>query len=308
MEQGSLFVDAVLHASTPADFLGSVIQASTEYAIIATDLHGVILLWNEGARRIYGYAADEVIGTSVDLLHAPEDLALGLPAKMRAVTLAQGRWEGIIAQITKDQRRMTTRVMMTRRLDAPGEPVGFLLMSQDATREYHLRIRQERTPLLALNALGTSAEDLLEFVIALLQTSPEYAIIGLDPVGTIILWNAGAQRLYGYEPQAVIQRANVAILHRDADGRAALPGRMLHKARTGGVWAGDVVHVTQQGTVFHARVVITPRYDAERTLCGYLAISCDFNHNNLADFLRHILAVGVFNDNVAVSATLSKAP
>lgn len=122
MEQGSLFVDTGLHTSTLADFLGSVIQASTAYAIITTDLQGVILLWNEGARRLYGYTAQEVIGTSADLLQAPEDLALGLPAKMRAETLAQGHWEGIITQITKDQRHITARVVMTRRLDAPGAP------------------------------------------------------------------------------------------------------------------------------------------------------------------------------------------
>lgn len=273
MAQGSLFADAVLHASTPADFLGSVIQASTESAIIATDLHGVILLWNEGARRLYGYAAQEVLGTSADLLHAPEDLALGLSAKMRAATFAQGRWEGIIEQITRDQRRLTVRVVMTRRLDEQGAPVGFLLMSHDVTPMSQLRARLACAPLLALDALGTSAEDLLEFVITVLQASTEHAIIGLDLEGTIILWNAGAQRLYGHDPRDVIHRANVGLLHREADRRAGLPRRMLDQARIAGVWAGDVVRVTKYGGVFTARVVVTPRYDAEHTLRGYLVIS-----------------------------------
>jgi hypothetical protein len=35
-------------------FIGSVLQASTEYSIIATDQHGVISLWNEGGRRSRG--------------------------------------------------------------------------------------------------------------------------------------------------------------------------------------------------------------------------------------------------------------
>ena len=273
MEQGTLFADAILHTSTLDDFLGSVIQASTEYAIIATDLQDVILLWNEGACRLYGYTAQEVIGTSADLLHAPEDLALGLPAKMRAATFAQGRWEGIIAQITKAHLGITARVVMTRRLNAQGAPIGLLLMSHDVTPAYPLRARLACTPLLALDALGTSAEYLLEVVITVLQASTEHAIIGLDLEGTIILWNAGAQRLYGYDPRDVIHRANAAILHREADRRAGLPRRMLDQARIDGVWAGDVVRVTKYGTGFTARVVVTPRYDAEHTLRGYLVIS-----------------------------------
>src|SRR5919199_4155084 len=42
-------------------FLNSVLEGSTEYAITALDVEGRILAWNEGARRIYGYAADELV-------------------------------------------------------------------------------------------------------------------------------------------------------------------------------------------------------------------------------------------------------
>ena len=43
-------------------FISSVLEASTEYSMIATDRDGVISLWNKGARRLYGYEPDEVIG------------------------------------------------------------------------------------------------------------------------------------------------------------------------------------------------------------------------------------------------------
>ena len=36
-------------------FLRSILEGSTEYSIVAKDLSGTILAWNEGARRIYGY-------------------------------------------------------------------------------------------------------------------------------------------------------------------------------------------------------------------------------------------------------------
>src|SRR6266404_4779967 len=57
------------------DFIGSVLQSSTEYSIIAGGLDGQILLWNEGARRVYGYAPEEVIAkASWDILFTPEDV------------------------------------------------------------------------------------------------------------------------------------------------------------------------------------------------------------------------------------------
>lgn len=36
------------------DFITNILESSTEYSIIATDLNGTIILWNEGARWLYG--------------------------------------------------------------------------------------------------------------------------------------------------------------------------------------------------------------------------------------------------------------
>ena len=44
------------------DFIGNLLESSTEYSMIGKDLDGKILLWNEGARRMYGYEAEEVVG------------------------------------------------------------------------------------------------------------------------------------------------------------------------------------------------------------------------------------------------------
>ena len=67
------------------DFIANVLEASTEYSIVGKDLDGKILLWNEGAHRIYGYQASEVVGKlNSDVLHDPADVAAGLPATMRA--------------------------------------------------------------------------------------------------------------------------------------------------------------------------------------------------------------------------------
>jgi PAS domain-containing protein len=44
------------------DFSASLLEASTEYSIIAKDVDGKIQLFNEGAHRLYGYESSEVVG------------------------------------------------------------------------------------------------------------------------------------------------------------------------------------------------------------------------------------------------------
>ena len=44
-------------ADQAVDFIGNILESSTEYSIIGKDLEGKILLWNEEARRLYGRGA-----------------------------------------------------------------------------------------------------------------------------------------------------------------------------------------------------------------------------------------------------------
>lgn len=273
MDNQKLFGEAILGSSTPAEFLGSVIQSSTEYSVIAKDLEGHVELWNQGAQRLYGYRPEEIIGKSADVLHAPEDIALGLPQRMREAAARDGRWEGVISRITKDALRITCRVVMTPRLGASGKPTGFVLISKDVSVEYRLRERIERSKFIDVHALGSSPEDLLEFVITLLQASTEYSIIGTGLDGGIVLWNEGARRLYGYDPTDVVGKANIAMLHTKADQKGGLPQTILGTALQSGFWAGRLNRVRKGGEQFAARVVVTPRLDAERRLLGFLVIS-----------------------------------
>src|ERR1043166_9048547 len=79
------------------DFVTNILQASTEYSIIGKNLTGTIMLWNEGARRMYGYGPEEVVGqTNSSILHVPEDVKSGRPRKIMEAALREGKWEGTI--------------------------------------------------------------------------------------------------------------------------------------------------------------------------------------------------------------------
>jgi PAS domain S-box-containing protein len=125
-----------------ADFLGNILEASTEYSIIGNDLDGTIELWNEGARRVYGYEPEEMIGkANASILHTRQDIAAGLPLRMRAAALEAGKFDGLLARRRKDGTTFTASVVMTPRRNHAGVPIGFLLISRDISDE--TRINRE---------------------------------------------------------------------------------------------------------------------------------------------------------------------
>src|SRR5712692_884553 len=139
-EKARLFDNSIVGTAQEAvDFITNILESSTEYSVIAKDLEGRIVLWNEGARRLYGYEPDEVVGkANSSILHVPEDVQAGRPRQIMDAALHQGKWEGTIVRRRKNGEQFTARLVMTPRLDAAGTPVGFLLMSKDITNEIRM--------------------------------------------------------------------------------------------------------------------------------------------------------------------------
>jgi PAS domain S-box-containing protein len=258
-------------------FLENVLASSTEYSIIGKDLGGKILLWNEGARRLYGYEAQEVVNKANALmLHTPEDVSAGKPQQMLDAALQNGHWEGTIKRVRKNGEQFNARVVVTPRLDASGTPIGFLLMSKDVTNELAFTEELRRAKLFD-GAIVGNAQEAVDFITNILESSTEYSVIGKDLDGKILLWNEGARRLYGYEPEEVVGRANSSILHLPEDVVAGRHTEIVHAALQAGKWEGTLQRVRKNGERFTARVVITPRRDGKGKPIGFLLISKDIS-------------------------------
>ena len=139
-EKRKLFDGSIVSSPQQAvDFITNILESSTEYSVIAKDLDGKILLWNEGARRLYGYEPDEIVGkANSSILHAPEDVAAGVPTQIMRTALEEGKWEGTLSRKRKNGDEFVARVVITPRRDTLGKPIGFLLISKDISDEIRL--------------------------------------------------------------------------------------------------------------------------------------------------------------------------
>ncbi|MCP0912946.1 ATP-binding protein [Legionella sp. 27cVA30] len=157
--------------------LQNILESSIEYSIIAIDLDWLILVWNEGARRNYGYTADEMVKKqTINILHTPEDIASGAVKTLFDTAYQNGKAEGVFERIRKNGTRFTASVTVSVRRDDEGKPIGYVIISKDITEKQRteeklLKTNQEleqfayvashdlKAPLRAIDRLATWIEE-----------------------------------------------------------------------------------------------------------------------------------------------------
>jgi len=123
----------------------AAIVESTDDAIIGMDLNGLITSWNNAARTLYGYSAEEVIGRSVSILIPPEHFQdeRQLLAKLRS-------GERIVhyetLRMAKSGRRIDVSLTVSPIQDASGALIGASKIARDITEQR--RVEAEREELL----------------------------------------------------------------------------------------------------------------------------------------------------------------
>ena len=117
-----------------------------DYAILMLDPKGKITSWNEGAKRIKGYEADEIIGKHFSTFYPAEDIEARKPEYELEVAAAVGRFEDEGWRVRKDGSRFWTNVVITAVRDEQGRLRGFSKVSRDITER---KLAAERTAFLA---------------------------------------------------------------------------------------------------------------------------------------------------------------
>lgn len=111
--------------------LAAIIESSQD-AIVSKTLKGIILSWNAGAERVFGFTAQEAIGRPITFLIPPER-----QDEEDQILARIGRGERVehfeTVRLTKDGRRMDVSLTISPIRDASGEIIGASKIARDIT-------------------------------------------------------------------------------------------------------------------------------------------------------------------------------
>ena len=110
-----------------------IVQSIKDYAVFMLSPEGIISSWNEGARLIKGYTAQEIIGRSFEIFYPAEAVADGFPKRELKEAARVGRFEDEGWRIRKDGSSFWANVVITALRDQEGKLVGFAKVTRDLT-------------------------------------------------------------------------------------------------------------------------------------------------------------------------------
>jgi PAS domain S-box-containing protein len=139
--------------------LAAIVDSSDD-AIIGKDLNSIITSWNQGAERIFGYSAEEMIGTSIMRLIPPE--RQGEEEEILSYLKRGERFEHFeTVRTTKEGRHLHVSLTISPIKDANGRVVGASKIARDIT-DRKLSEEALREAQKAAEAAKADRERLLE--------------------------------------------------------------------------------------------------------------------------------------------------
>ncbi len=246
-------------ASATPEVLQLLVEGVQDYAIFSLDATGCIQSWNQGAQRIKGYVASEVIGQHFSLFYRPEDVERGWPAEELSRATELGKYEDEGWRVRKGGTLFWANVIITAIRDASGALLGFSKVTRDLTErkrlEEELRQREENFRHLV-------------------ESVPGHAMYIVDAEGRIATWNAGAQRLLGYEACQVL-RQPTSILYTEQDRKSNQFALAVQTARERGQIRFRAWRQRADGVALWVEVTSTSLLDAQGKCRGFVQVIRD---------------------------------
>ena len=252
--------------------LALLVDAVQDYAIFLLGVDGEVRSWNQGAARIMGYTADEILGRPFSTFYTDADRDSKPPYELRTAR-AEGRVQDEGWRVRKDGRQFWASTVITALRNENNELVGFAKVTRDLTerRQAEERLRESE-----------------EIFRLLVESVRDYAIFMLDPEGRIATWNEGARRIKGYEAKEIIGQ-HFSKFYSEEDLRAGKPEYELRVAKSDGCVEDEGWRLRKDGSRFWANVVITAVYDSKRILRGFTKVTRDVTERKNAEEIRQSL-------------------
>ncbi|MGC1299084.1 MAG: PAS domain S-box protein, partial [Alloacidobacterium sp.] len=244
-------------AATTADnsrYLLSAIVDSSDDVIISKDLNGIITSWNEAARRIFGYTAEEIVGQPI-LRLIPEELHSEEFEILRKLRAGERLDHYETVRVRKSGERFPISVTISPVRDSTGRVVGASKIARDISDRRRLDNSRFR-----LAAIVDSADD---------------AIISKDLNGIIESWNQGASRMFGYTPEEIIGQSILLLIPEE---RHYEEDEILRKLRAGErIEHYETTRARKNGDLVEVSVTISPIRNNEGKVIGASKIARDIS-------------------------------
>jgi PAS domain S-box-containing protein len=136
-----------------------LVAGVSDHALFMLDPHGVVSNWNNGAQRVYGYAAHEIIDRHFAQFYTAPDRDAGIPERALAEAARRGTFEAEGWRVRKDGSLFFASIVIDATRDEKGELIGFAKITRDITerREAQEALRRAREQLAQsqkMEALG----------------------------------------------------------------------------------------------------------------------------------------------------------
>ena len=239
--------------------LAAIVESSDD-AIIGKNLDGIITSWNAAATRLFGYAPEEIIGSSVLKIVPPELLGeeAEILSKLRSGELVD---HFVTQRMRKDGTRLDVLVSISPIRDGNGNLIGASKIARDISDR-----RRAEEARLRLAAIVEFADD---------------AIIGKNLDGTITSWNASAVRLFGYQPEEIIGQSVLTLIPPELRHEEV---EILRNLRAGQRMEHyETRRQRKDGTTFEVSLTISPVRDITGKVVGASKIARDISDRRRAE-------------------------
>src|ERR1700745_4455754 len=110
-----------------------LIENVKDYAIFMRDPRGHVTTWNQGAKRLKRYTAEEIIGKHFSCFYPVDEIARGKPALELQQAIEAGYVEDEGWRVRKDGTRFWANVVITALFDKERKVLAFGKIKRDLT-------------------------------------------------------------------------------------------------------------------------------------------------------------------------------
>ena len=231
--------------------LAAIVESSDD-AIIAEDLNGLVQTWNRGAEGIYGYSAAEMIGKTMQVLLPPNRMGEEVSI-LRAIQSGECVHHFATPRVSKGGRSINVSLTVSPIRNRQGRIIGASHVARDVTD----RVKFQRA-VAHLAAIVDFSDD---------------AIIGKSADGVIETWNGGAERIYGYTASEMIGGSLARLLPED---RLQEEKDILRRIKVGErVSHFDTVRLRKDGTQVEVSLTLSPIRNGAGEIVGVSHVARD---------------------------------